>query len=67
MRKNTLFNSHTMGFCFVDCKYSSAHGPLDKEEAEGLASFLKGAREAKEKDLEKKKAQDNETNTGEKQ
>ena len=56
-----------MGFFFVDCKYSGGHGPLDAEEAEGLAAFLKGAREAKKKYLEKKKAQKEDTNAGEKQ
>ena len=57
---------HTLGYCFINCKYASGHGPLNQEEAEGLAKFLEGAREAKKKYLEKKKGQPVNSNEGEK-
>ena len=55
---------HTLGYCFPDCKYVSGHGPLDKEEAGELATFVNKARENKKAYLASRKNKTNNSGEG---
>ena len=46
---------HCTGQCVKDCKFSSGHGNLDKEEVKKLLKYMKDCRSARAKFLKNRK------------